>query len=106
MNTKIEALARFLSDRGAAKLGIDISSPVGLIYKDAATDILTFLAQLEAQSTSEIVAVDSVNDERTQMLRDILAIQDACGLHTDEYAPGSVIEYIKELEATQLEAPA
>lgn len=33
------------------------------------------------------------------MLRDMLAIQDACGLHTDEYAPGSVIEYIKELEA-------
>jgi len=34
----------------------------------------------------------------TSMLRDILAIQEACGLHTDEYAPGSVIEYIKELE--------
>jgi hypothetical protein len=33
------------------------------------------------------------------MLRDVLAIQDACGLHTDEYAPGSVIEYIKDLEA-------
>jgi|GEM_PF-2540127 len=35
----------------------------------------------------------------TEMLRDVLAIQEACGLHTDEYAPGSVIEYIKELEA-------
>lgn len=33
------------------------------------------------------------------LLRDMLAIQEACGLHTDEYAPGSVIEYIKELEA-------
>jgi len=33
------------------------------------------------------------------MLIDMLAIQEACGLHTDEYAPGSVIEYIKELEA-------
>ena len=32
------------------------------------------------------------------MLRDMLAIQEACNLHTDEYAPGSVIEYIKELE--------
>lgn len=32
------------------------------------------------------------------LLRDMLAIQEACGLHTDEYAPGSVIEYIKELE--------
>jgi hypothetical protein len=40
------------------------------------------------------------------MLRDMLAIQEACGLHTDEYAPGSVIEYIKELEGGQAEAAA
>lgn len=55
---------------------------------------------------SGAVSVDDV-------MRDMLAIQDACGLHTDEYAPGSVIEYIKELEddatqplAGQVAAPA
>jgi Zn finger protein HypA/HybF involved in hydrogenase expression len=36
--------------------------------------------------------------EAIDLLRDMLSIQDACNLHTDEYAPGSVIEYIKELE--------
>lgn len=39
------------------------------------------------------------------LLRDMLAIQEACGLHTDEYAPGSVIEYIKELEAERAAVP-
>jgi hypothetical protein len=39
--------------------------------------------------------------EQASVLRDMLAIQEACNLHTDEYAPGSVIEYIKELEAEQ-----
>lgn len=38
------------------------------------------------------------SNELTDVVRDMLAIQEVCGLHTDEYAPGSVVEYIKELE--------
>jgi hypothetical protein len=44
--------------------------------------------------------------ELADVLRDMLAIQEACGLHTDEYAPGSVIEYIKEMEGESVAAPA
>lgn len=53
-------------------------------------------AQLHAAAAAPIVQPD---DRLDDVLRDMLTIQEACGLHTDEYAPGSVIEYIKELEA-------
>ena len=43
-------------------------------------------------------------DNLADVLRDMMAIQGACGLHTDEYAPGSVIEHIKELEADRAAA--
>lgn len=51
-----------------------------------------------SQPAATVVAAD--------ILRDMLAIQGACGLHTDEYAPGSVIEYIKELESDGATPPA
>lgn len=54
------------------------------------------LAGAPAAAAAPIVQPD---DRLTDVLRDMLAIQEACGLHTDEYAPGSVIEYIKELES-------
>jgi hypothetical protein len=59
------------------------------------------MAKLEVNSDSNIEAGASANNVNgvSEILRDMLAIQEACGLHTDEYAPGSVIEYIKELEA-------
>ena len=59
------------------------------------------MLKLEEESDSNIEAGSSadVASEASEILRDMLAIQEACGLHTDEYAPGSVIEYIKELES-------
>jgi hypothetical protein len=54
----------------------------------------------------ERVAAPAQAGELADVLRDMLAIQEACGLHTDEYAPGSVIEYIKELEGESVAAPA
>lgn len=58
-----------------------------LMYALYASENVTSAAPVAAQA------------DTTDILRDMLAIQEACGLHTDEYAPGSVIEYIKELEA-------
>lgn len=55
-----------------------------------------FEAELSRLRAAPVVGEAVANGD---MLRDMLAIQEACGLHTDEYAPGSVIEYIKELEA-------
>lgn len=79
------------------------SGEPGAMHPFPASVVDTFTMLLEhyfaappAPAAAPIVQPD---DRLDGVLRDMLAIQEACGLHTDEYAPGSVIEYIKELEA-------
>jgi len=56
------------------------------------------IAHIDTHTRAAVSAATKPTADSDMLLRDMLAIQEACNLHTDEYAPGSVIEYIKELE--------
>lgn len=77
------------------------ATPSGKIYYAKAENALAAIECRDAVAAPALPEPAAAQDDAMTLdtvMRDMLAIQDACGLHTDEYAPGSVIEYIKELE--------
>ncbi len=102
----VDDYVRVCEKLSAANRGLDL-------YKDVYDELYDELeeqcrlngcgSEREAKLKSEN---DALRAELAAVLNDMAEIQQACGLHVDEYAPGSAIEYIKETEQEAAELAA
>jgi len=102
----LDAVVRLLRSERAALAAPVAAQADSRLHRDIEALLNDYgFARVKA-ALPEFFGAAATQADTTDILRDMLAIQEACGLHTDEYAPGSVIEYIKELEADSVATSA